>query len=80
MAFYPVGTFQESSFVSQHRVNGCNNRHIRAEITVITDCNNGIILDCKIEVEETVSADSGVAAIVKAQRPMEQGSFTYLSQ
>ena len=65
----------EAAFVRKQRMDGCDNRAVRAEIVVVSDFDGCIVLNREIVVEEISLADFCVFPVVEENRPLHERAF-----
>ena len=68
------------SVLRKHRMNGSDNRHVRSEHAVITDCNRSIILHDEVEIGEEIPSDFRVHSVMKEYRVLQNIAFSELSE
>ena len=64
------------AFVGQHGVDRGYDGYIGPEAAVITDGDRGIVLDSKIEVDEYMIADKGMAAVMEGDGTLKESTLT----
>ncbi len=79
VAGLPVLLFHRAPLLRQHGVNRGHNGHIGAEIAVISDGYQSIVLHSKVKVREKVLPDPGVSSVMEGDGPLDPPALAEFS-